>query len=198
MNFSNATPAEWQSAHRMIAAAARKAGYDAFRADDIASTAVMAIITSEWRHGQPENVLHAAAIMRQRGRRYGWIRFDDIGRADYRRSKIAPQPLTDRGYTPSPSEMAERAERHRVPVRRVHESYGIGPGALAEPGTTPSVYAAGPATPPPTAGARLWKLETDPNPERTLQATHPATNPPQWREVDDEYRQALAEYYAGR
>lgn len=198
MNFTDAPANDWQTAHNMIAAAARQAGYDHSRADDIAAVACGKILTSTWKHGTPESVIHAAAIMRARGRRYGWIRFDTLGMQDCRRSKIEPQPPVDRGHTPSPADMAEKAERYGIPVYRVHEANGIGPGALAEPGHSPSVYGSAPATPSPTAGVRLSRLETDPNPERTLQATHPAANPPQWREMDAEYRQALAEYYAGR
>ncbi len=210
MNFPNATPADWNYARGILAKAARAAGYDHSTADDLASEAVLRILTIRWTT-QPESVRHAALIMRSAARRRGWAMFDRTSaaaaerrrrdeKADREGRPRPPRPIRDRSgsITPSPADMAEQAERCRVPVYRVHEAHGIGPGALAEPGHTPSVYGSGPATPSPVAGSRLSRLETDPNAERTLAATHPAHNPPQWREMDDDYRQALATYYAGR
>lgn len=206
MNFPNATAAEWTAAISVIAAGARRAGYCAADADDMAQNAMLAIMRRKFARGMPTGPEHAARILRRQAQRLGWIMFSpaaDNARRRTQARKAEGEAHTiavaiGRSITPSPASMAEQAERLAVPVYRVHEANGIGPGALAEPGHTPSVYGSGPATPTPVAGVRLSRLETDPNSERTLAATHPANNPPQWREMDDDYRQALATYYAGR
>ena len=58
-NFPNATDAEWTQAHRILAIAARKAGYDHSTADDLAAEAVLRIVSRPWRE-MPESVRHAA------------------------------------------------------------------------------------------------------------------------------------------
>lgn len=209
MNFPNATADDWNHARGILAKAARAAGYDHSTAEDLAQEAVFRILTIRWAT-QPESVGHAALIMRSAARRRGWAMFDRTSAAAAERRRRdeqadregrprPPRPIRDRSgsITPSPADMAEHAERLNVPVYRVHEANGIGPGALAEPGHTPSVYGSGPATPTPVTGSRLSRLETDPNHERTLAATHPASNPPQWRTGPDldHYRDQLAEYY---
>ena len=203
MNFPNATPDEWTAAHRMIAAAARRDGYDhvtmasASTADDIASEVVLRIMSIRWRD-QPQSVKHAALILRKAARRLGWAMFDPEAKRARDRKQDMVRPVMDRGNmtTPSPDEMAMIAERFYIPVDRIHAAHGIGPGALAEPGHTPSVYGSGPATPTPVAGARFARLATDPN----LDATLAARSGPAWREGPDldHYRAQLAEYYAGR
>ena len=219
MNFPNATPAELEQARRIILRAVNRTGlpgqdgltmHCADAADEVAQSAMLHILTKAYRT-QPESIRHAACMVAKAGRLYGWHRYTPGANAARRRaqkgdiSTDAAKAHTvavaiGRSVTPSPAEMAEQAERLMVPVYRVHESNGIGPGALAEPGHTPSVYGSGPATPPPVTGARLSRLETDPNAERTLQATHPAYNPPQWRTGADldHYRAQLAEYYGPR
>jgi len=208
MNFPNATAEDWARARGIIFAGARRAGYDAAAADDMAQNAMLAIMGRNYRHGMPEGPVHAACILRRQARRLGWHTLNPQTANERRRSQDRRQDreahvvavAIGRSVTPSPASMAEHAERLRVPVYRVHEANGIGPGALAEPGHTPSVYGSGPATPTPVAGSRLSRLETDPNPVRTLQATHPACNPPQWRTGADldHYRDQLAQYYGPR
>lgn len=219
MNFPSATPAELEQARRIILRAVNRTGlpgqdgltmHCADAADEVAQAAMLHILTKAYRT-QPESIRHAACMVAKAGRLYGWHRYTPGANAARRRAQKGDHSTNaakahavtvaiGRSVTPSPAEMAEQAERLRVPVYRVHESNGIGPGALAEPGHTPSVYGSGPATPTPVAGARLSRLETDPNAERTLQATHPGNNPPQWRtEADlDHYRDQLAEYYGPR
>lgn len=206
MNFPNATAEDWTHAAALIAAGACRAGYCQADADDMAQHAMLSIMKRTYTRGMPESPAHAARIIRRGCQRYGWHILrpaDNLARQ--RRPEIVEGAEVyrkavhnTRAASPCPATMAEEAERTGQTLRRVQEAYGIGPGALAEPGHTPSVYGSGPATPTPVAGSRLSRLETDPNPERTLAATHPGNNPPQWREMDDDYRQALATYYAGR
>lgn len=206
-NFPTATAAEWSHARGVIYHAALRSGIAAAQADDYAQQGMLVILRRRFRT-PVEGPVHAARIIAKGCRRLGWAMLSPQSNAARMRNadrqaagmegvKVA---AISRSVTPSPAAMAEQAERLRVSVDRVHEAYGVGGYAMAEPNTTPSVYAAGPATLPPVEGSRLWKLETDPNAERTLEATHPAANPPVWREGADleQYRQALAEYYAGR
>jgi hypothetical protein len=150
-----------------------------------------------WRD-QPQSVKHAALILRKAARRLGWAMFDPEAKRARDRKQDMVRPVMDRGNmtTPSPDEMAMIAERFYIPVDRIHAAHGIGPGALAEPGHTPSVYGSGPATPTPVAGARFARLATDPN----MDATLAARTGPVWREGPDldHYRDQLAEYYASR
>ena len=114
------------------------------------------------------------------------------------RKQDSQRPVIDRSssVTPSPAEMAERAEGLGVSIHRVHEAHGVGVFAMQEPGTTPSVYGHGPGYQPPQTGCRAIRLETDPNAERTLQATH--RSQPQAVALDGDnltrYREALAAY----
>jgi hypothetical protein len=198
MNFPNATAAEWTAAHRILAGAARAAGYDHSTADDLAAEAVFRILTIRWK-ATPADVQHAARIMRNAARRRGWAMFDRTAaaaaerrRRDERSGKARQMPpARERSITPSPAAMAAHAERFRLPVRVVHEAHGIGPGALASPGETPSVYGSGPAAVPPVTGCRGIHLQTDPNAARTMaqrQPLHFLTG-----EALTEYRQRLAE-----
>lgn len=203
MNFQNATAAEWAAAHRMLAGAARASGYEHHTAEDLAAEAVLRILTVRWTT-PPESVRHAAVILRNAARRRGWAMFDRTAaaaaerrrrdeKADAEGRPRPPRPVMDRSgsITPSPADMAEHAEHHGIPVYRVHEAHGIGPGALAEPGQTPSVYGSGPATPPPVTGCRWVHIETDPNAERTLAQRQPLQYLEGYSLAD--YRQRLAE-----
>jgi hypothetical protein len=192
--FENATAADWTRARDIIYRTALRDTGDAARADDLAQQAMMTIITRRWK-APPESPTHAAFILRKQARRMGWHTLDPSA-ANALRRKSGPAPVIDRGTMPPPDAMAMAAERHGIPVDRVHAAHGIGPGALAEPGHTPSVYGSGPATPTPVAGARFARLATDPN----LDATLAARSGPVWREGADltHYRDQLAEYYAGR
>lgn len=206
-NFPNATPAEWKHARGVVYYAALRSGIDANEADDLAQQAMLVILRRRFRT-PVEGPVHAARIIAKGARRLGWhtlqpSRANSLRRSATRAEEGMQQVIGNaiaRSVTPSPADMAEQAERRGVSVHRVHEAYGVGGYALAEPNTTPSVYAAGPATLPPVEGSRLWKLETDPNPERTLAATHPAANPPQWRTGADldHYREQMAAYYGPR
>jgi len=201
MNFPNATPDEWSDAHRMITASARRDGYDhvtmasASTAEDVASEVILRIMSIRWKT-QPESVKHAALILRKAARKHGWAMFDPEAKRARDRKQDMVRPVMDRGnmHSPSPADMAEQAERFRVPVDRVHAANGIGPGALAEPGHAPSVYGSGPATPPPVAGVRGLHLYVDPNAARTLERTHRSV-PPTWRTGEDldAYREQLRE-----
>lgn len=211
MNFPNATPAELEQARRIILRAVNRTGlpgqdgltmHCADAADEVAQSAMLHILTKVYRT-QPESIRHAACMVAKAGRLYGWHRYTPGANAARQRaqkgnrSTDAAQAHTiavaiGRSVTPSPADMAEHAERLRVPVYRIHEANGIGPGALAEPGHTPSVYGSGPATPAPVTGCRGVHLETDPNPDATVAAQ---MSGPAFRADVDAYRAQLAAYY---
>jgi hypothetical protein len=204
--FADAPATEWTRARGIIASQAVKAGIDHARAEDMAQHAMLSILkrTKPYRK-QVDGPAHAAWGMVGLAKRRGWIVLDpDANRANYRQTK-GVQADADahvvnvaqgRSITPSPAAMAEDADRLGVPVDRIHAAHGIGPGALSEPGHTPSVYGSGPATPTPVTGCRFARLATDPN----MDATLAARTGPVWREGEDltHYRAQLAEYYAGR
>jgi hypothetical protein len=204
--FADAPTADWSRARGIVASQAIRAGIDHARADDMAQTAMLNIIKRTKPYRAPvEGPAHAAWIMVRFAQRQGWIVLDpDANRANYRQTK-GVQADADahvvnvaqgRSITPSPAIMADDAERLGIPVDRIHAAHGIGPGALSEPGHTPSVYGSGPATPTPVTGCRFARLATDPN----MDATLAARSGPVWREGEDltHYRAQLAEYYASR
>jgi hypothetical protein len=204
--FADFPAADWTLARGIIASQAVRAGIDHARADDMAQTAMLAILKRTKPYRVPvEGPAHAARIMARFAQRQGWHTLDHAARASRQRASRGLQAEADahvvnvalgRSTTPSPADMADDADRLGVPVDRIHAAHGIGPGALAEPGHTPSVYGSGPATPTPVAGARFARLATDPN----MDATLAARSGPVWREGADltHYRDQLAEYYAGR
>lgn len=174
--FTNATPADWTRARGILFNGARRAGVDPATADDMAQNGMMAMLRRKWKT-PPEGPVHAARILRKQAQRLGWwTLLPDAVNAARRKATAAAEAQTvavaqGRSVTPSPATMAEDAERLGVPVERVHAAHGIGPGALAEPGMTPSVVGERPAFAYPAP--RPWlRLQTDPNPAATLERTH--------------------------
>jgi hypothetical protein len=204
--FADAPATEWTRARGIIASQARKAGIDHARADDMAQHAMLSILKRTKPYRVPvEGPAHAAWIMVRFAQRQGWHTLDHAAMASRKRARHGIQADADahvvsvaqgRSITPSPADMADDADRLGVPVDRIHAAHGIGPGALSEPGHTPSVYGSGPATPAPVTGCRFAMLATDPN----MDATLAARSGPVWREGEDltHYRAQLAEYYASR
>jgi hypothetical protein len=204
--FADAPAAEWTRARGIVASQAIKAGIDHARAEDMAQNAMLAILKRTKPYRMPvDGPSHAAWLLVRFAQRQGWLSLDPAANSRNKRTTQGLQAEADahvvnvalgRSTTPSPADMADDADRLGVPVDRIHAANGIGPGALAEPGHSPSVYGSGPATPTPVTGARFARLATDPN----MDATLAARTGPVWREGADldHYRAQLAEHYASR
>lgn len=201
MNFPNATPADWTAAARIVAAAARREGYDAATADDMAQNAMLAAVRRK-DDGRFEGPQHYAYATVRFCRRKGWNALRD--RRQPRQPLDAARAVRRGGGLPlDPAWLAERAEgltrgdrqkaerRHgRRAVDIVHAAAGVGPLAEQEAATVPSVTDLGPGYTPPAAGCRGLHRDTDPRPAATAQA-QPLTG-----EALSVYRERLAAYYA--
>jgi hypothetical protein len=201
MNFPNATPADWTAAARIVAAAARREGYDAATADDMAQNAMLAAVRrkDDGRFEGPKHYAHATVRF---CRRKGWNALRD--RRQPRQPLDAARAVRRGGGLPlDPAYLAERAEgmsrADRVKVARrhcgrlldiVHAAAGVGPLAEREPHTVPSVTDLGPGYTPPAKGCRGLHRDTDPRPAAAVQA-EPLTGANLAA-----YRQQVAAYYA--
>lgn len=167
---ATATPADWQKLTADLTRAAERSGLCGSDSDDIAQE----IVASHWEGRFAKDAATTGEIFgraRAVARRAGtWLALTQTGDRDRKRGWRARQnPETFRFHVvddrpfPSPATMAAAAEAKGFPVARIHEAYGIGPTALAEPNTTPSVCGSGPGwtMPEPIPADRY---PTDPNP----------------------------------
>jgi hypothetical protein len=165
----NATNADWQTFTDSITRTAERSGMTRADAEDIAQDIATQIVAGRFAK-KAENLRQAFGIARAIARRSGsWAALGAQTNRDRhrynqarRREGFQFQATTEREY-PCPARMAAAAEAKCFPVARIHEVYGIGQTALAEPGTTPSVCGSGPGwtMPEPIPADRY---PTDPNP----------------------------------
>lgn len=165
----NASPADWTRFTQTVTRAAERSGMTRADAEDIAQDIAARIVEGRLAQ-QAENLGQAYAMARAIARRAGtWLALGNQTNRDRRRAKRGQDgrykiPVRDASAAfPSPADMAAQAETRYIPVDRVHAAYGIGPSALHEPGTTPSVCGSGPGwtMPEPIPADRY---PTDPNP----------------------------------
>lgn len=166
----NASPADWTRFTQAITRAAERSGLTHADSQDIAQDIAARIVEGRFAK-QAESLRQAFGLARTIARRAGtWLALTAAGdRERKRHAKAKQQPgwlapaVTDRSTFPSPADMAAAAEAKCFPVDRIHAAYGIGPTALQEPGTTPSVCGSGPGwtMPEPIPADRY---PTDPNP----------------------------------
>jgi hypothetical protein len=165
----NASPEDWTAFTDSITNAAHRGGLTRADAEDVAQDIALRIVEGRFAKNA-ENLRQAFGTARRIARKAGtWAVLGGQARRDrdrYNRARKAEGfqfPTTDDPTYPSPARMAAAAEAKCFPVARIHEAYGIGPTALAEPGTTPSVCGSGPGwtMPEPIPADRY---PTDPNP----------------------------------
>lgn len=165
----NASPADWLRFAQTVTRAAERSGMTRADAEDIAQDLSLRIVEGRFAQNA-ESLGGAFAMARAIARRAGtWAALGRQTQTDARRAKKSKDgryqvAVRDASTAfPSPADMAAQAESRYIPVDRVHAAYGIGPTALAEPGTTPSVCGSGPGwtMPEPIPADRY---PTDPNP----------------------------------
>jgi hypothetical protein len=213
---ANATAADWRKFSAAIIRDAVAHDIPADLAEDIAQQAALWLLKREKPFPPPrdgkeaQGLGFAAALAKSRGRRFGYRSFlpRDAGsrtKDPDEAFKVASRRASR--HVPDPSVIAENAERpYRIaPTEYFRDrmkaeglcdstailaSYGVGPQALAEPGCTPDVVQSMGHQPP--------------NLTRGVRGLHgqPDSRKPQAEALEGErlteYRQALAEYYAGR
>jgi hypothetical protein len=166
----NASPEDWTAFTDSITRTAERSGMTRADAEDIAQDLALKIVEGRFAKNA-ENLRQAFGLARAIARRAGsWAALGDQTNRDRHRHNQARRMegfqfhvRDESAAFPSPDRMAAAAEAKGFPVSRVHETYGIGPTALAEPGTTPSVCGSGPGwtMPEPIPADRY---PTDPNP----------------------------------
>jgi hypothetical protein len=165
----NASPADWTAFSASITRTAERSGMTRADAEDIAQDIALRIVEGRFAQ-KAETLRQAFGLARAIARRAGtWAALGNQTGRDRDRKRRSQDgryqfPVRDESAAfPSPDRMAAAAEAKGFPVARVHEAYGIGPTALAEPGTTPSVCGSGPGwtMPEPIPADRY---PTDPNP----------------------------------
>jgi hypothetical protein len=131
MNFPNATPAEWNEAHRIIRGAAIAHGIDHADAEDMAQEATLSIMGRKYRQ-TPQNPTHAARIAVRQAKRFGFYALLPRSQRS-QRDRDQLRPMREGAYTPGPDEVASLAERHGIRLDVAMARAGYGPQELAEP-----------------------------------------------------------------
>jgi hypothetical protein len=164
----------WTDALRIVTSAARRAGFDASTADDLAQTVALRMMQREYKGDRCPSSPRVAAIGYVRlFRRVGWgsvlprstqPRGDEQTRAvematmaiyRERSANLSPAELvaTVSGWGTIQRAAATRAAVAHGAIDAALASQGVGPTACVhEPYTTPSIYGTGPGTAPPTRG----------------------------------------------
>ena len=160
--------------HAHLTRYARRDGMGWHDAEDIAQDVIARHLDGKLAaNGEPGQVLATAMVIARRAGTWAVLGSQaNRDRSRAMRAKDGRYKVPVRGASatyPDPVSMAEQAERHRIPLARVHEAYGVGPYAMTEPNTTPSVYGSGEGwtMPEPIPADRY---PTDPNPASRLHA----------------------------